>query len=426
MARLKSANGRWVVGADFFNRDRELGLLRARVEAGSHVLLTGQRRMGKTSIAKELGRRLSEAGWVFLFADVEDAESPEDLVAEIAEAAHPVQGMLSRFTERMRNYLRENVEEISAYEFKLKVRAGLDAGSWKGRGEELFAACARHPKPVLLAIDELPIFLTRLLNRGPKANGTDPEGRRQVENFLSWLRRQLQTHSDGSLVVLVSGSIGLEPLVRRLGLSDRINHLEPPFRVGPWDQTTSAECLHALANHYGLDLEPRVPEKVYELLGIGIPHHVQAFFTRLHEDAVMHGRGRVSLDDVERLYRNGMLGPSGQNDLAHYEKRLREGLDDKTHEIAMEILTEAAIAQRFDDSSRRCLAKLYQPLIPDVEERISDVLEVLQHDGYLSRTDTGYGFESRLLRDWWRARYEGHYEPLCSRLDDNGRGKGSA
>ena len=36
-------------------------------------LLTGQRRMGKTSIVRELGRRLESEGWVFLFVDVEGA-----------------------------------------------------------------------------------------------------------------------------------------------------------------------------------------------------------------------------------------------------------------------------------------------------------------------------------------------------------------
>jgi len=411
MTKLKSAMGRWVIGEDFFDRTHELELLKSRVETGNHVLVTGQRRMGKTSITKELGRRLAADDWAFLYTDVEDAENPEDFIAEVAEAGHPVRGMLNRFAERLRNYFNDNIEEISAYDFKVKIRAGLDAGSWKSRGEELFSSCARHPQRVLLVIDELPIFLSRLLKR-------EGAGREAVENFLSWFRRLLQTHSDGGLVIIVSGSIGLEPLVRRLGLSDRINHLEPAFRIGPWDQATSIQCLHALADHYTLGFESGVPEKVYEMLGIGIPHHVQSFFTRLREDAVMHDRDRVSIADVERLYTNGMLGPSGQNDLAHYEKRLREGLDEKTLEVAMEILTEAAVQGRFDATAQGCLARLYLPLIADVGDRINEALEVLQHDGYLCRTDTTYQFDSRLLRDWWRARYHGHFEPLCLRLGE--------
>ena len=68
---MKSSTGRWVSGDDFFGRDRELQVLEARVRDHNHVLLTGQRRIGKTSIAQELGRQLECRGWVFLFADIE-------------------------------------------------------------------------------------------------------------------------------------------------------------------------------------------------------------------------------------------------------------------------------------------------------------------------------------------------------------------
>ena len=47
---MKSSTGRWVSGDDFFDRERELRILENRVREGNHVLLTGQRRMGKTSI----------------------------------------------------------------------------------------------------------------------------------------------------------------------------------------------------------------------------------------------------------------------------------------------------------------------------------------------------------------------------------------
>ena len=85
---MKSATGRWVSGSDFFDRDRELRILEMRVRAGNHVLLAGQRRMGKTSVARELGRRLTDSGdWTMLFTNVEDATCPEDVIADIAHAA---------------------------------------------------------------------------------------------------------------------------------------------------------------------------------------------------------------------------------------------------------------------------------------------------------------------------------------------------
>lgn len=95
---------------------------------------------------------------------------------------------------------------------------------------------------------------------------------------------------DGSLVLIVSGSIGLTPFVNRLGIPDRINYLEP-FRLGPWDRDTSVECFQRLAESYKLRVEDGVANTVYNALGVGIPHHVQSFFARLRDHATMQGRG---------------------------------------------------------------------------------------------------------------------------------------
>ena len=98
---MRLATGRWVSGDDFIDRESELRVLDARVRAGNHTLLTGQRRMGKTSIARELGRRPEARGWVFLFTDVEGAACAEDVIANLAEAVHPVRSVSSRFAIAM-------------------------------------------------------------------------------------------------------------------------------------------------------------------------------------------------------------------------------------------------------------------------------------------------------------------------------------
>ena len=411
---MRSSTGRWVSGDDFFDREPELRALESRIRDRNHVLLSGQRRMGKTSVLRELGRRLEDQGWDFLFADVEGATCPEDVIADIAEAAHPIRSISSRFVATMGRLVKENVEEvgagISAQDFRVKIRAGLDAGTWRRHGQRLIHECSEHDRPVLLVIDELPIFLKRMLR--------EDGGERRVEEFLSWLRGAFQKLEGGSPVLIVSGSIGLAPLVHRLGIPDRINHLDP-FLLRPWSLETSVECFERLAGSYGLPMDDGVANAVYEALGIGIPHHVQSFFARLRESAMMKKRDRVTMADVAEVYRTELLGPAGQNDLAHYATRLEEGLDDETsYSIAMKILAEAAIQGVFTPSARRSLERLYSAVIEAPSRRITETLDVLVHDGYLEAGRDGHRFPSRLLKDWWSARFRDHHTPLDSHAPD--------
>lgn len=409
---MRSSTGRWVVGEDFFDRERELRMLEASVRDGNHVLLTGQRRMGKTSVARELGRRLEASDWISLFVDVESAKSEEDVIADIARSMHRVRATHDRVFDIFRKWFEDRVDEIGALEFRVKFRAGLNSGNWRHHGENLLGTCTRSGQPVLLVIDELPIFLKRLLR--------DAGGRDRADIFLSWLRGCVQNLGPESPVLLISGSIGLQPLVKRLGIPDRINHLFP-FRLGPWDRATTVQCFESLAQHQGLSVENGVADAVYEALGIGIPHQVQSYFARLKDFAIMHDRSKVTLADVHEVYRNELLGPSGQNDLGHYATRLSEALEEPEHVLAMEILAETATQGAFTRQSRRCLARLYSALVDDIDERIANVVALLEHDGYIENDQGSYSIPSRLLKDWWSARFKDHHTPLRQRHQGGAR-----
>lgn len=404
---MKSSTGHWVVGDDFFDREGELRVLESRVRDGNHLVMTGQRRMGKTSILRELGRRLEQKGWVFLFADVEADRDEEDVITSLAKACHPITPITSRLMRGMRRRLwtlAGKVDKVSAHQFAVRFRAGLDSGNWQRHGEDLIAHCAAHDQPVLIVIDEVPIFLVRLLDQ--------EGGARRVDEFLSWLRAVFQKGDDRLPTLILSGSIGLAPLVERLGISDRVNYLDP-IRLGPWSLEVSVRCFEALMKNYDLSAEDGVARAVYEHLGTGVPQYVQSFFARLRDFVRMHDRHLITLDDVAEVYRTELLGPSGQNDLAHYEARLRDGLgDEHRYTLAMEILAEAAIQGTFTAEAHRQLEQRHSRLVKDAPRQVTDTLAVLVHDDYLEPHSDGYRFRMKLLRDWWRARFRHHYRPL--------------
>ena len=101
---------------------------------------------------------------------------------------------------------------------------------------------------------ELSLFMERL-DEGAHLLLTAPrritnQRRQDVDGFLSWLRANSIRHQ-GKIRLVVTGSIGLEPLVRQAGLSATLNTFTP-FHLRPWTREVACGCLQALANGYGL------------------------------------------------------------------------------------------------------------------------------------------------------------------------------
>ena len=417
---LKKAGANWVEGDRFFDRETELEALSERVRDGTHTLLTAQRRMGKTSLVRELLRRLEQEGCLqTVFVDLEGADTPEDAVAEIGIRARSVQGAWPRIKSGFANALGEagdRVDSVSVSEVQVKLRAAIDAGNWRQKGDEVFAALAESDRPVVLAIDELPILVNRLL-KGADHRIT-PERRQAVDEFMAWLRKNGQTRRD-RVILILAGSVSLEPILAQAGLSAHAN-IYSPFDLKPWDEETAAACLAALAQTYRLDLPLDVRREMCRRLRCLIPHHVQQFFDNLHEHLRRAGRGEATIDDVRRVYRTEMLGVRGQMDLEHYEGRLRMVLGREGYRTALEILTEAAVndGPLRDDTIGRYREFLHGGSKDETEADpvpVEDVLRVLEHDGYLERHGDGYRFISGLLEDWWRARHGGHFVSIEGR-----------
>ena len=411
---LRKAGGNWVAGDRFFDREVEIEALTERVEDGIHTLVTAQRRMGKTSLVRELLRRLGETGnFETVFVDLEAASSAADALVEIAAASKTTGSLWARVTSwvaKTSSAAMVRIEELGLSELKIKLRAGIDAGRWQLQGDELFASLAACETPVVLAIDELPILVNRLL----KGYEITPERRRDADEFMSWLRKNAQAHR-GRIRLIVSGSVGLEPILEQAGLSAHAN-VFTPFDLKPWDAETAVACLDELARSYEICIPERVRRQMFQRLRCGIPHHVQLFFDKLHEHLRRTRRLEATPDDVDRVYSQDMLGVRGQVHLEHYQTRLRMVLGDGGYEVALELLTEAAVSDGLltDRALRRYEA--YRSLSSDdPSPPIQNVLHVLEHDGYLTRGDGGYRFVSGLVEDWWRARNRRGFVPFTER-----------
>ncbi len=410
---LRRGHGNWVVGDQFWDRERDLTVLAGRIDGGAHVLLAAQRRMGKTSLMHEVSRHLEDR-YICLFVDLQGCSCSAEAVVELSLAIKPVKDLWDKSKELFGNVvgkLREAIDTIQLKDLAVTLRAGLTAGDWAVKADALFEILAESKKPVVLLMDEVPVMVNRMLK------GDDfvitPERRREVDEFMSWLRKNSIRHK-GKVRMVISGSIGFEPVLRQAGLSATLNTFEV-LDLKPWDEPTAVGCLEALADGAGLVFEEGAAEAMTRHLACCIPHHVQMFFTYVHDHCVKRGDSAISLLDVDEVYNTEMLGIRGHAELAHYEERLKMVLGPEVLPFALDMVTEAAVTGYLGREALAAFRKNYSSLVGDVLKVQDEVLRVLEHDGYVKPDEKGYVFVSNLLRDWWKKHYAFFYTPIIER-----------
>jgi uncharacterized protein len=404
---LKRATGNWVVGERFWDRETELELFQERIDEGAHILLVAPRRIGKTSLLKEAGRRLGER-YLCLYVDLQKAQTAADAVVELSLAAHVHKSVWDKAQDIFRNVL-QGTESIKISELAITLRSGLTAGDWPAKGDRLFDILASQEKSVVLFLDELPILLNRLLKGADYTITADR--RKAADEFLSWIRSNAVRHQ-GKVRIVIAGSIGLEPVARQAGLSATLNMMTP-FHLEAWSRDVASGCLRALAREYKVKFADDAIAEMTERLGLCIPHHVQMFFDFVYQ-ACRHAQNNlVSKELVGEVYQRSMLGTRGHMELSHMEERLRMVLGPKLDLLALDLLTEAAVTGQLTSEVATALAK--EQFNAEWEPSLREVLSICEHDGYLHNRGGAYVFSSRLLQDWWKARFGFTYVPKAKR-----------
>ena len=403
---MKRADGNWVDGDRFNDREHERRALRTLLEEGSHVLIVAPRRVGKTSLMRQTARELG-SGWTCLHVDLQGCKTPADAIVELSLATRPIQSAWSRTQDIFRNAL-ASVDAVEVDALTVKLRDGVGA-DWQARGTRLLQELARLDGNVVIFMDELPILVNRMLGPGaPPA----PEGVAAADALISWLRKMSIEHR-GRVRLVVAGSIGLGPVLHRAGLSATLNTLTP-LSLDPWSPEVAIGCLSALSSTYQLRIQPEALAQLSALLGACIPHHVQMFFAQLHDDSQRRRDAMVRLEDVDRVYQTRMLTSRTHSELLHLEERLALVLGPNLVPLAVDLLTEAAVMGAL---GAEAAGRLSADLLPVGDRRhgLINVLEILVHDGYLRQDGDRYIFLSNLIRDWWKGRFAFGYVPAARR-----------
>lgn len=390
---VRNNPGNPVTGPNLFGREQLIDRLWERLKMGTHLQLTAPRRVGKTSLMREL-ERAPQPGWHVIYLNVEGSNTPGQVVAQILAniATHPelrtwFEGVTTRFPFRQSIQSlvgRFKSATIGGVKVELEQAIGRD---WLSEAEGLGDRLCELPsnQRLLIILDELPILLGRMFRSAA--------GREEAIQFLDVLRALRQRADLAARVqFIIGGSIGLSTVLQRHRASATANDLHIQ-QVPAWSRPTADAFLTAVAIGERMPLSPEVRNAILDKFDEYIPFHLQLMIATIR-DAMDGGTDTITIALVERAY----LGVVQHPHLNHYAERLQDELSPEDHRIARGILKALSAAKN------GLTAKALAAKPPSANT--AEMCRLLEDEGYITQTDgSRIQFRTEVLRLYWKQRH---------------------
>lgn len=344
-----------------------------------------------------------------MYFNAEDCNSELDFAKKLATSLQQQGHFTADLQQQLSSLVRAFTEAVGLQ--KIPAR-GLDVPIGESAGEDtirsLITSLLRNIETqpnagtAIIAVDELPEFLL-ILER-------QENGLQRVAKFLHWLRA-LRQEFHLRIRWIFLGSIGLDTFVDQRSLTKTLADLVP-VSLGALETNEAHRFLEAIGPAAGLELSADVRTAILQQAGWAIPYHLQIIIQALAELKAARlptsGQPRVvvQLADVINAV-EWLLQPDGFTRFDTWRQRLKDQLSAPDHAIAMRILQRLCSVPAGIPRQLLLHELLHSSPLADpdmIAERLSQLLAMLQRDGYLLEQHGRYAFRSFLLREYWYRR----------------------
>jgi hypothetical protein len=358
--------------------------------ASQSVLLTAERRMGKTSVITKLASQAKAHHFVVAATSVQAVKTPGELVeATIAMVASklPARSKLTRALAGL-------VKTAGVKEVDLKVvKLGLTGRAWKAALERVFATLDQHhDEPILLVYDELPYALETI------AKNESPAVAREILDVMRSLRA-----SHSGIRMIFCGSIGLhhalaelrDPTVAWQPVNDMALVTVPSLARADAIELARRLLAGTIVVCDDRDAVAARMADAVEAIPFYIHHVAQGLVDRSRDnDDVM------TAATVDEIVDRAVLDPEDPWQLGHYVTRLQPYFGDDA-EMAGALLD--AISLSSGAIGFKELVSGLRGQMPEVTDaKVRSMLDLLERDHYLMKTGGGrVVFRLKLVRRAW-------------------------
>ncbi|MEG5058490.1 hypothetical protein QUB60_11095 [Microcoleus sp. A2-C5] len=378
---MKANPGGAIAPAEVMGRDKLIVDLWGILEQQS-VILSAERRMGKTSVIKKMQAEAT-ADKLPIYRDLEGIKSPLGFVEKVFEDVEKYLTGLNRNAKKARAFL----TQLGGTEFSGVKLPSIANTHWQDLLTQTIADLVENQdRTVIFFWDEMPYMLGNI-------------GDAAAMELLDTLRYIRQTYP--AVRMVYTGSIGLHHVLnvlRKAGYTnDPINDMYvqdvPP--LSDKDATNLARKLLEGENIATPDIQGSAVLIADELSNI--PFYIHHLIVKLK----LRG-GTADKPGIEEVIADCLDDPLNPWKMEHYRERVDTYYDEKQRPYALnllDVLAAAGDSLSFDE----LFAGIKQESETQDKEMARKVLRLLEQDYYLYKKDGRYQFRYALIQKYWKS-----------------------
>ena len=382
---MKANPGAPIAPSQVIGRDRLIENLWRTLERQS-LVLSAERRMGKTSVIKKMQAE-APSNLLPIYRDLEHVRTPLEFVQAVLQDVEEYLSGLKQSARRTRELLSQlGGTEVAG--FKLPSVA---APHWKSLLEETIRDLVENQdKKVILFWDEMPYMLGNI-------------GDEAAMEVLDTLRSLRQTHTE-ELRMVFSGSIGLHHTIEKLRESGYANSPINDIYIEdlpPLSDKKATELAYRLLTGEGVltSSNQKVAAAIAKAVD-NIPYYIHHIVFEL---ALHHSEKIINEEKVRETVDAILSDPRNPWDMSHYKKRIDNYYKEKEkHSYALGMLDILAVAEE---------PLLFKELLERVKSETGSgdrevaltVFQLLQQDYYIIQGSNGeICFRYPLIQRYWQ------------------------
>jgi len=370
-------------GEDFLPRPEVINRIYRKLGT-SHIYLSAPRRVGKTAVMRHLEDYPKE-NFEFKYIITQACESPIEFYKLLMESVLSFRSLSATTVSALKGFLNSIASiDIIGNGIKLKEQEI----NYQKECKAIFSNLQTNGKKVVIMIDEF----TQTIDNIWKTHSHST-----ASSFL-FANREIQATTSENIKFIYTGSLGLQSLCTRMGVSDALNYLNV-VDLGPLSADEAKELASKVLHNAGVEYDQDVIEEIITGLAYLIPFHIQLVIQELIEKWDENGTIINKADVLKALIT--VTDRRSNHYFEHYHNHIKKAYDSgPSYDFILHFLTELSQVDLLDHDQVSSMSEQF-----GVKKQLNNIIGFLEYDGYIyadrNKKPTIYRFTAPILKLWW-------------------------